>query len=86
MRRKIIALGATIVVTLSAGLVTLVRDSAGDWTHGYPPCATEDSYGPCYWDASGKGAYVTLADGTTVRRTKPARSFVVTPNQEVIYR
>jgi hypothetical protein len=44
-----------------------------DWTRGYAPCATEDSSGPCYWDAQ------SLGNGH-------GRSFVVTANGQVIYR
>ena len=46
---------------------------AKSWTRGYKPCKTEDSKGPCYWDArkhgNGKG-----------------RSFTVTKDGRVIYR
>ena len=39
---------------------------------GYFPCATEDSDGPCYWDASRRG-------------NGAGRSFVVSDDGEVFY-
>lgn len=39
---------------------------------GYFPCASEDSAGPCYWDASRQG-------------NGQGRSFVITDDNEVFY-
>jgi hypothetical protein len=41
---------------------------SSDWTRGYSACATEDSSGPCYWDAQDMGnghgrSFVVTADG-----------------------
>ena len=39
---------------------------------GYFPCASEDSVGPCYWDATRAG-------------NRQGKSFVVTDDNEVFY-
>jgi len=41
--------------------------------HGYPKCANEDSFGPCYWNAKKRG-------------NKKGISFIVTDDGEVFYR
>ena len=46
------------------------------WTHGYKPCVTETDQGPCYWDAT----------KVSLHSNGKGRSFVVTPDQRVIYR
>jgi hypothetical protein len=42
-----------------------------NWTRGYSACVTEDSSGPCYWDATKRGNGL-------------GHSFVVTPDQKII--
>lgn len=59
-----------IALALAALTLTLTGCAdADDWTRGYPPCAQEDSPGPCYWDAermgNGQGqSFVVHADQT----------------------
>jgi len=62
MRYIIAALVAAFSLGLFGGFP--VDDAAADWTQGYPPCATEDSPGPCHWDHRERGGI---------------RSFVVLP-------
>lgn len=49
--------------------------STGDvksWTRGYKPCKTEDSNGPCYWNARKRG-------------NGKGKSFVIHKNGDVEY-
>jgi hypothetical protein len=64
------------ILAILAGLLLfgLTSDQqAGGWARGYVPCATEDSPGPCYWDASTMG-------------NEHGRSFLVMTDGEVFYR
>jgi hypothetical protein len=63
MTRRIAALALAALATLTA----CTTDDG--WTRGYPPCAQEDSPGPCYWDAQERGngtghSFVVHADDT----------------------
>jgi len=66
-RRAVIVLAITCV----CGTLATVPTSHG-WTHSYTACITEDSSGPCYWDATQHGNGL-------------GHSFLVTPDQKVIY-
>lgn len=55
-----------IVLAVIAMVAIGSMTSTDDWTRGYEPCATEDSAGPCYWDADEQG-------------NGQGRSFVVEP-------
>lgn len=60
---------AAVLSVLTALGGTVSDDTAPDWQRGYPPCAAEDSPGPCYWDATERGngagrSFVVHADGT----------------------
>ncbi|QFG25415.1 hypothetical protein [Actinomadura sp. WMMB 499] len=61
-----ILLGIGIGLTVYTVLGTFTPDSSHV---DYPPCVTEDSPGPCYWDAeiqgNGEGrSFLVHADGT----------------------
>jgi hypothetical protein len=64
-----LAVAALAAATLSLG-ATSPADAA--LRKHYKPCPTEDSRGPCVWDARHRG------DGV-------GRSFVVTARQRIIY-
>jgi hypothetical protein len=56
-------------LTFAALALTGCTTDDDTWTRGYPPCATEDSVGPCYWDAQERGngvghSFVVHADDT----------------------
>jgi hypothetical protein len=60
--RRMLALAVAAVLAVPA------CSAPNDRTQGYKPCATEDSAGPCYWDAAhrgnGKGkSFRVLANG-----------------------
>jgi hypothetical protein len=59
-----------ILAALALALAALTGCTTDDdtWTRGYPPCAQEDSPGPCYWDAQERGngtghSFVVHPDG-----------------------
>jgi hypothetical protein len=62
---------SVLALATACSTVTPAVASHG-WTHGYTACITEDSPGPCYWDAAKRG------NGS-------GRSFLVNPDQKVIY-
>jgi hypothetical protein len=68
----------TRILLVLVSLVIMAADTnhktshAATWHTGYKPCVTEDSDGPCYWDAS-------------VRGNHEGRSFTVTKTQKVVY-
>lgn len=63
---------ATVAWLVACGIVA-VTDATDDLSRDYPPCITEDAPGPCYWDAPNRGNGI-------------GQSFIITPNQTVIYR
>lgn len=64
---------AAICALLIAGTVMLLFPASfHDVTGGYSPCVTEDSPGPCYWDAK------TMGNGQ-------GRSFTIDTNQHITY-
>lgn len=69
--RKAVATTITAIAILTG--CTTTHTTATDWTRGYQPCATEDSTGPCYWDATRQG-------------NGKGRSFTVTADGKVHYR
>lgn len=47
---------AAAVLLACVALAACGSDSEpGSWPEGTPPCAQEDSPGPCYWDAGTQG-------------------------------
>lgn len=46
-----------LAVACLSGLVALIQVSSGSEDQPIPtkPCATEDSPGPCFWDAESRG-------------------------------
>ncbi|MEU8327334.1 hypothetical protein [Micromonospora sp. NPDC048839] len=45
----------TLASAILAALLTLVPGVVNAHPEILPPCATEDSAGPCYWDATTRG-------------------------------
>lgn len=73
--QKRIATAIATILAITAAIIGVALANSTDtedWTRGYEPCATEDSVGPCYWDAD------TMGNGE-------GRSFVVEPDGQVIY-
>lgn len=63
---------ATVAWLVACGIIA-GQSGSDQLTRDYPPCVTEDSPGPCYWDAPTRGNGI-------------GQSFIVTPDQTVIYR
>lgn len=68
-RRVIAAIAA--VLALSACAPASATAPVEDWPTTYPPCPTEDSSGPCFWDAKAQGnghgrSFWVLSDGTVI--------------------
>ena len=65
------SLGAVLFAGLAALGVTVALDSAHDIPAMVTPCVTEDSPGPCYWEAQVQG------NGYGRSFTRDARGVVV---------